>query len=119
MTDLEKYQRLFDENPTEGSSLLRLIIESNDVAALHSYIKKYPERVFLPTEMIVDSPFSNATADVRLDVLRVLLDLADTNGLQIRPVRLDDFQLLDIACRDAQLNTVKFLLDRSTPLGAR
>lgn len=119
MADLKKYEQIFDENPIEGSSPLRLIIESNDVAALHSFIKKYPEQVFLPTEMIVDSPFDNATADERLDVLRVLLDLADTNGLQIRPVRPDDYSLLDIACGGAQLNTVKFLLDRSPPLGAR
>ncbi|KAE8553312.1 hypothetical protein EYB25_004694 [Talaromyces marneffei] len=119
MTDLEQYEQLFDENPIEGSSPLRLIIESNDVAALHSYIKKYPDRVFIPTEMIVDSPFCNATADETLDVLRVLLDLVDTNGEQIRPVRPDDYSLLDIACGAAQLNTVKFLLDRSPPLGAR
>jgi ankyrin repeat protein len=119
MTDLEKYEQLFDKNPIEGFSVLRLIIESNDVAALRSYIKNYPEQVFLPTEMIVDSAFSYATADERLDVLRVLLDLADTNGLQIRPIRSHDYSLLDIACGNAQLNTVKFLLDRSPPLGAR
>lgn len=122
MTDLEKYDQLFEEDPRWGSSPLDLMVDNNDVVALHSYIKKYPERVFLPTEEFVHSPFGiifKATRDETLDVLRVLLDLADTSGLQIRPVRPIDDSLLDLACRGSQLNTVRFLLDRSPPLGAR
>ncbi|EED13306.1 conserved hypothetical protein [Talaromyces stipitatus ATCC 10500] len=108
MTDLEKYEQLFDENPMEGSSPLRLIIESNDVATLHSYIKKYPERVFIREAMAYYNPLFVATADDRLDVLRVLLDLADSNGVQLQLDGPWDTSLLDVACEGAQLHTVKF-----------
>lgn len=119
MTEVEKYEQLFDESPIEGSSPLRLIINDNNMAALRSYIRKYPDEIFMPREMIIDSPLSDAVEDGRLDVLRMLLDLADTNGLHISPIRPIDDSLLDIACQRAQVDTVKFLLDRSPPLGAR
>jgi chitinase len=119
MTELERYEQLYDESPIEGSSPLHLIIKDNNVAALRSYIKKYPDRIFLPTERPIDGPLSNAVQYGRLDILRMLLDLADTNGLHISPVRPIDDSLLDIACQLARVDIATFLLDRSPPLGAR
>lgn len=109
-----------EEFPPENDyeSPLRKIIELNDVIALQDYMEKYPEHFLAPSQILDDNPFFDAANDKCIDVLRVLLDFYDK--LQLKTVdSTSGTSLLDIACLDAELETVRFLLDRDPPLGAR
>ncbi|KAL4733175.1 ankyrin repeat-containing domain protein [Aspergillus similis] len=103
---------------TESGSLLREIITRNDTELLKQYITAWdlPSRGIPLTDIQSHDPFYTAAAHGSLDVLRILLDVHSGNAHSVS-IEERGFSLLHVACQNAQIEIVKFLLDSNPPLG--
>jgi ankyrin repeat protein len=101
---------------TEYRGLLFTIIELNDVATLNQYLAKYPWALW-PGETYYDDPFWAAAHHGSNDALRVLLEhyVADPTRTVAPDAR--GYLLLNVACRSAHVDTVRFLLDSQPAFG--
>jgi hypothetical protein len=104
----------------EYKSLLREIIERNDVPTPNCYTQQLPKNVLRHDGIIQYDPFWVAASHGSTDALRVLLDLYEANPTQTHALDEDTrgAWILDIACEHGHLETARFLLDRDPPLGA-
>lgn len=102
---------------SDGEDPIREIIRSNDIPFLDRYIKTHPKRFFTATRYIEDNPLYIASRDYSIDSLSFLLDLSER--FPIQPLSYWGTSPLEHACRYAQLDTTKFLLDRDPPLAIR
>ncbi|KAB8226683.1 ankyrin repeat-containing domain protein [Aspergillus novoparasiticus] len=110
---------------TDYDALLCAIIERDDVATLTRYLAKEPRAAIAPSMGTFCDPFYIAAKNGSLNALRVLVDHhyrnADTLSLEgtylARPNERG-FLILNVACRHAHIEMVRFLLNREPPLGS-
>ncbi|KAE8318588.1 ankyrin repeat-containing domain protein [Aspergillus transmontanensis] len=104
---------------TEYEELLGEMVKANDEWMVRQYIKKHPKAGLYPSELPDWDVILIACEHGSLDALRVLLDHyhAHINSPDTESLEQRGFSLMGIACRFAQLDTVRFLLDSQPPLG--
>lgn len=109
-------ERLYDQ---EYESILHAIVRCNDVANLNCYIKQRPLDGIVPCDSYPYDPIYVAAQSGSTDSLRVLLDLYEAEYLQIHASNKigSGLSILNAACANGELETVRFLLDRDPPLG--
>lgn len=95
----------------EYRELFGRIIERNDGATLNRYIEKNLRGALAPDVVYYHDPFFVAAQNGSTDALRVLLQHYHADPTQTQPLDQRGFRLLNVACRYAQLETVRFLLD--------
>ncbi|KAJ6149608.1 hypothetical protein N7471_000807 [Penicillium samsonianum] len=94
---------------TDGRALLHKIIELNDVPRLKQYISVYSPPLEIKTRENVD-PLCVAAATGRTDAPRVLVDYYNTEPTKV-PLHQRMVSLLTLACKDAHIETARFILD--------
>jgi hypothetical protein len=94
---------------SDFGELLLTIIERNDLAMLNQYLTKYPPRSWQPNGMF--DPFLKAAASGSTDILHVLLEHCASRQGNSETVDAQGCFLLWEACENAQVDTVRFLLD--------
>ena len=95
---------------SEYSGLFRAIIQENDVFLLNQHLAKYPRR-FWQADIDMDDPFLTAASSGSTDALRVLLEHCAARPDKTELVDARGSLLLHTACRNAHIDTVRFLLD--------
>ncbi|KJK67509.1 Ankyrin repeats 3 copy [Aspergillus parasiticus SU-1] len=110
---------------TDYDGLLCAIIERDDVTTLTRYLAKEPRAAIAPSMGAFCDPFYIAAKNGSLNALRVLIEHhyrnADTlslEGTYLAPPNERGFLILNVACRHAHIEMVRFLLDREPPLGS-
>lgn len=101
---------------TDGSGLLFKIIHLNDVPRLKQYLSAYSPPLDIE-EKEPNDPLCVAASKGRTDILRVLVDYYKTDSTKV-PLHQRKFSLLTAACREAQLETVQFILDSQPALSS-
>ncbi|KAL2782644.1 ankyrin repeat-containing domain protein [Aspergillus keveii] len=100
----------------EGSDLLTAI-EGNDLAQINRYLAAFrPGDILGRMKPYYDDPFYLAASEAKPETLRLLLDLyvsaaAEQGGPSGSFEDKRGFTLLNVACRAANIETVRFLLD--------
>jgi chitinase len=97
------------------SGLRNRIIQLNDTVLLEQYIARYPRAATGPGEVYYHDPFFIAAECGSTDALRLLLNVHNTDPTQRKAP--DKRELLDLACQNAHINTVRFLVDSEPLLG--
>jgi hypothetical protein len=100
----------------DGGGLLVRIIHLNDVPRLKQYISVYSPPLDIEDKEFND-PLCIAASEGRTDILRVLVDYYKTDSTKV-PLYQRRFSLLTAACREAQLETVQFILDNQPALNS-
>ncbi|KAI9929703.1 hypothetical protein MW887_001179 [Aspergillus wentii] len=102
---------------TDYSGLLLKIVQLNDMPILKRYIAKHLRHALAPDEAAYYDPFWVAATHGSTDALRLLLNHYKVDAAQsTQPLNERGYLLLNVACRYAQLETVRFLLDSQTSL---
>lgn len=100
----------------EWGLLLLTIIKLNDVATLNRSLAKHP-RSLGPGETHGHDPFWTAASYGSTDALRVLLEHYAADPTQTQAPDARGYLLLNVACRSAHVDTVRFLLDCQPAFG--
>ncbi|KAH8701832.1 ankyrin repeat-containing domain protein [Talaromyces proteolyticus] len=103
------------ENNYQG--LRNKIVQLNDVALLKQYIVKYPRAVLAAGEVYYHDPFFIAAECGSTDALRLLFNVYIADPTQAKALDKRGYRLLDLACQNAHIDTVRFLLNNEPPLG--
>lgn len=110
---------------TDYDGLLCAIIERDDVATLTRYLAKEPRAAIAPSMGTFCDPFFTAAESGSLNALRVLVehhyrnaDILPLEGTYLARPNERGFLILNVACRHAHIEMVRFLLDREPPLGS-
>ncbi|KAL4863475.1 hypothetical protein BDV12DRAFT_177474 [Aspergillus spectabilis] len=115
----ESESRLADspEFPPEipdGRPLLT-IIKENDLPQLRHYIASLPAEAILDRKRpYYEDPFYLAASEAKPETLRILLELYAAASESPEPLPIEQqrgFSLLHAACRTANIDTVRFILD--------
>lgn len=101
---------------TEDRRLLYRVIYLNDIPRLKQYLPVYSPALDNEWEELSD-PLCIAASTGRTEILRVLVDYYNADATKV-PLHQRKFSLLTAACREAQLETVRFILDSQPALGS-
>ncbi|KAJ5215842.1 uncharacterized protein N7498_002249 [Penicillium cinerascens] len=110
-------------------SLVKSIIEADDVANLHRYAKVRGTRFFSPGAEVHDwnpdewDPFLLAAENGNIDALRALAEIYQSDPSQTEPLearlRRKNIHLLSVACLYARFEAAEYLLSCGPPLGGK